>query len=277
MEKKQLQFHDGTPEIRIVNAKTGIVKTKLGFNYALNPYRGCTHACVYCYAPYVLRETREWGSFLEVKENLPDLVAKEVRKLGRNEIVGIGTVTDPYQPAEEKFRITRRCIEILKNAGKKFVVQTKSALVLRDIELLMHAELGITITTLDAEIASVIEPNASSPAERLRVLSELGKAGIKTFAFIGPVFPHFFSTPERRERFFCELAKAEPGIVMFDRFRVREGMEAKIKRKVPKLYSKLFADAFKYRNEEWDTLLLHLKEEAKKFGLKVGVAETENW
>lgn len=264
------------PEILIVNAKTGFAKTKLGFGYALNPYRGCAHACVYCYSPYVLHEAREWGTFVEVKQNLPELVARELRKVGR-EVIGIGTVTDPYQPIEKDFRITRRCIEILKNAGKKFVVQTKSVLVLRDIDCFTRAEIGITITTIDNEIAAAIEPHASAPSERLNALAELRKAGISTFAFVGPIFPYVFSTREKRERFFYELAKAEPGIVMFDCFRVREGMREKLREKVPELYSKLFVEAFNCTKKDWEALLFLLKEEAKKFGLKVGVAETESW
>lgn len=277
MEKKPLQFHEGNTEISMINSKTAISKTKLGFDYALNPYRGCAHGCIYCYSPYVLRERREWGSFLEIKRNLPELLAKEVRKIGNDEVVGIGTVTDPYQPAEEKFCITKRCIEVLKNARKKFVLQTKSVLVLRDIELLENAEVGITITTTDPRIASVIEPSAPSPLERLMALGKLGEAGIKTFAFVGPVFPSFFRDARSTESFFSNLANAEPGIVIFDRFRVREGMEEKMKEKVLELYSRLFSDAFKYKNEDWKVILSMLKEEAKKFGLKVGVAETEKW
>ncbi|MEM3738818.1 MAG: radical SAM protein [Thermoplasmata archaeon] len=276
MEKKQLQFHERKLEIQVVNAKTGISKTKLGFDYALNPYRGCAHACVYCYSPYVLHEQRKWGSFVEVRQNLPELVVREVRKL-RNEVIGIGTVTDPYQFPEKEFCITRKCLEILKNAGKKFVIQTKSALVLRDIELFENAEIGITITSIQPEITAVLEPYASSPLERLLALRELGNAGISTFAFVGPVFPPLFSTKAQRERFFHEVAKAEPGIVMFDRFRVRRGMREKIMEEVPELYSRIFAGSFEYTDEDWRAFLSMLKEEAKKLGLRVGISETESW
>ncbi|MCX8174336.1 MAG: radical SAM protein [Thermoplasmata archaeon] len=265
------------PRISVVEAKTAISRTKLGFNYAINPYRGCAHGCIYCYAPYVLHETREWGSFVEARQNLPELLAREVRKVGKEEVVGIGTATDPYQPPEEEFCITKRCIQILKNTGRKCVIQTKSSLVLRDIDMLAGAEVGITITTTEPDIASAVEPRASSPEERLNALRELGRAGIKTFAFVGPVFPSIFRDPGEREKFFYEVAKAEPGIVMLDRFRVRVGMEEKIKRKAPEIYSKLFAEAFRYKYEDWDSLLSVLKEEVKKFGLRVGVAETEKW
>ena len=115
-----------------------------GFDYALNPYRGCQHGCIYCYSPETLREKRvcyspetlrekrEWGSFVEVKRNIPGVLAKELRRLKKG-VVGIGTVTDAYQPVEERYGVTRRCLEQLLRRDFPICIQTKSSLVERDI------------------------------------------------------------------------------------------------------------------------------------------------
>jgi DNA repair photolyase len=140
-------------KIRKIQAKTILSKSQV-YDYALNPYVGCRHACVYCYAKFMKRFTghREpWGEFVDVKINAPELLAIEVRKkkVGR---VWISGVCDPYQSLEKKYLMTKRCLQILVENGWPFTIQTKSDLVLRDIEILKrssHAEVGFTITTAD--------------------------------------------------------------------------------------------------------------------------------
>jgi DNA repair photolyase len=123
--------------IKEIQASTAISASGLpGLDFALNPYRGCQHACAYCYSPDVLREARwrEWGDFVDVKKNLPILLSKQKNKLSG--VVGLGTVTDPYQQAEEKYKITRYCLEQLARSDCTVSIQTKSDLVLRDLDIL---------------------------------------------------------------------------------------------------------------------------------------------
>ena len=172
------------PEIKV---KTALSPSKLpGLDYALNPYRGCAHACVYCYAPSVIHWNGKWGELVEVKVNLPRILSKTLRTAKKG-VVGLGTVTDPYQPAEEKYEITRRCLELLRLHDFPVCIMTKSALVLRDIDLLRefsNIEVGITLTLPDDRLREKLEPGASSVEERLRALRELREAGIDTWVFL---------------------------------------------------------------------------------------------
>ena len=116
--------------VTTISCKSALSQSRLlGYDYALNPYRGCEHGCSYCYAPYVLHEDREWGGFVDVKLDIPSVLSKELgrRKKG---VVGISTVTDPYQPIEKKYELTRTCLEHLLRHDFPICIQTKSALAL---------------------------------------------------------------------------------------------------------------------------------------------------
>lgn len=178
---------------RVIEAKSALSKTGIpGFDYCLNPYIGCLHACKYCYASFMIRFTghmEEWGEFLDVRGNLPELLEREIRRKKKG-IVMVSTVTDPYQSAEEKHGVTRRCLMALAKAEWPVSILTKSPLVLRDIDVLhsfKDVEVGVTITTDSESIRRMIEPNAPPLAERRRALRELREAGIPTYAFVGPV------------------------------------------------------------------------------------------
>lgn len=179
--------------IKEIRAKSILSKSQV-FDYALNPYVGCAHACTYCYARFMKRFTghmEKWGEFVDVKVNAPELLIEEVKKkrVGR---VWISGVCDPYQPVEKKYALTRRCLEILVENGWPVTIQTKSPLVLRDIEILkksLEAEVGFTITTADERIRKIFEPGAPPVRERLKALSVLHSEGIKTFAMIAPILP----------------------------------------------------------------------------------------
>jgi|GEM_PF-1092027 DNA repair photolyase len=271
-------MHAQSPEIQVSMAKHALTKTGLAFTFALNPYRGCEHGCVYCYAPYVLKEQRQWGRFVEVKKNISELLLGELRKIRSCDVVGIGTVTDAYQPSEKKFGVTRKCIELLANAGKKFVIQTKSALVLRDIEILAKArcEVGFTITTLDSALAASLEPHASLPDERLHALKVLSDAGIKTFVFIGPVFPPLFEARDVRNAFFNAIADVKPAYVVFDKFRERTGMLEHMRLCMGEHFSRI-EKSFGYTPELWTKEIAALASDAIRHGLIVQASETEKW
>lgn len=180
-------------KIKEITAKSVLSKSQV-YEYTINPYVGCAHACVYCYAKFMKRFTghkENWGEFVDVKINAPELLANEVKKkkVGR---VWISGVCDAYQPLEKKYKITRQCISILAENNWPFTIQTKSHLVLRDIEILKNAadaEVGFTITTADEKIRKIFEPGASPVQKRIDALAELHAAGIKTFAMIAPVLP----------------------------------------------------------------------------------------
>ena len=179
--------------LKEINAKTIMSKSKV-LDYAINPYRGCEHGCLYCYARFMKRfsgHREEWGKFVDVKVNAPSLLQHEIRRkrVGK---VWISGVCDPYQPIENEYEITRRCLEILLHHQWPIVVQTKSNLVLRDIELLRrfkHAEVGLTITTANDQIRRIFEPEASMISERIEALRKLRDQGVVTFAMLAPILP----------------------------------------------------------------------------------------
>ncbi len=203
-----------------------------------------------CYAPAVLRERREWGSFVDVKINMPLVLARELRKKKRG-VVGISTVTDAYQPIERKYELTRRCLEQLLKKDFPVCIQTKSALVLRDLDLIerfSQKEVGFTITTVADEDRKKYEPYSSPTEERLAALAELAARGIKTWAFIGPIMP--FITGKNLACLIEELSKAKVGYILVDKLRMKPGLWEKIK----KFYSAQYPDlASKYSgiNEEY--------------------------
>lgn len=206
-----------------------------GLDYALNPYRGCRHGCVYCYSPDVLRlsalELERWGDFAEPKENIPVVLARELKRKAPG-VVGIGTVTDPYQPQEERHRITRYCLEqMARRPGWKAAVQTKSGLVTRDIDLLQEidgSEVGFTITTMDAGLAAKIEPGASTPDARVAALREVSSAGIKAWVFLGPVIPGLNDDHGTIGQIVRITADSGADLVLFDRLRLRPCVESRI-------------------------------------------------
>lgn len=179
--------------IREITVKGVLSKSRV-FDYVVNPYTGCQHGCTYCYARFMKRftgHTEPWGEFVDVKINAPELLKHQITRasLGR---VWMSGVCDPYQPLEKQYMLTRKCLEILLAHGWEVTIQTKSPLVLRDVELLQKAprlEVGLTITTTDEAIRQLFEPKAPSIEARLNALGELHNAGIRTFAMIAPLLP----------------------------------------------------------------------------------------
>lgn len=216
----------GSLIVREVYVRRGLVKSGLPeYDYALNPYVGCQHGCIYCYAVDFTRgePARNWGRVVYVKVNLPEVVAREVKVL-KPGVVGLSTITDPYQPIESRYRLSRRLIEILCGAGFHVSIQTKSPLVIRDAELLARCgsliDVGFTITTM-GEHYRVIEPNAPHPLARASALLKLSRAGVKTWIFLGPIIPGFNDKPADYEPI-LRLAKESGSQVTIDRFRVRD-------------------------------------------------------
>ena len=189
--------------IKEIEAKAILSVSKI-YDYVVNPFVGCQHACTYCYARFMKRFTghREpWGEFVDVKINASDLLQVEIKKKKKGR-VWVSGVCDPYQPLEKKYRLSRRCLEILKEHQWPVVVQTRSPLVLRDLDILQEApefEVGFTVTTTDDGIRKLFEPGAPPIKDRLDALNALRRAGIRTYAMIAPMLPGAESLAEALE------------------------------------------------------------------------------
>jgi len=212
-------------DTRAVKAKTVVSKSRLpGLDFAINPYRGCAHRCVYCYSPDVLRDPNweGWGSRVDIKTNAPNLLAKERKKLKGT--VGVGTVTDPYQPIEKERKITRYCLEQLTNSDCTVSIQSKSDLVLRDLEILKRMkdpEVGFTVTTMDEELARRLEPGAVPPQRRIAALRELTDNGIRTWAFLGPIIPTMNDSVDSLETALRVIRDTGCKRVLYDKLRLK--------------------------------------------------------
>jgi DNA repair photolyase len=173
----------------------------IGFDRSINPYRGCEHGCIYCYARPThayqgLSPGLDFESRLFVKPDAPELLVRELSDPSyRPRTIAMGTNTDPYQPIEKKWQVTRRILEVLRDAGHPVGIVTKSALVIRDIDILAEmakknlAKVAVSITTLDHKLARAMEPRAATPQRRLSTLRALSNAGIPTAVMVAPIIP----------------------------------------------------------------------------------------
>jgi len=246
-----------------------------GIDYALNPYVGCEHGCVYCYAIFMKRFTghnEPWGDFVDVKVNAPEILRKQLTKIKPGKI-SISTVTDGYQPLEEKYKITRSCLKELMAYQYPVSILTKSSLILRDLELLKKIKIldvGITITTLDEEVRKVLEPKSSSSIERLDTLKKLATEGIDTWAFFAPVLPYFSDSVDKIEELWIAFSKAEVNQVLVDTTNLYPKVYSNIKRIIrnshPELmgrYESIYSNRFKYQEE----LRWRLETVARKYNI----------
>jgi DNA repair photolyase len=187
------------PVVREIEAKSILNPSKI-YDYCVNPYTGCQIACAYCYAALFMRRysghSEPWGEFVDAKVNAPALLAKQIVKAKRGTI-WFASVCDPYQPLEERTALTRRSLEVLVGRDFPVVIQTKSARVRRDLDVIRRipdVEVGFSIASEDETIIRTFERTSSPVAERIEVLREFKAAGIPTFAFAGPLLP---GNPER--------------------------------------------------------------------------------
>jgi DNA repair photolyase len=173
----------------------------ISFDRSINPYRGCEHGCVYCFArpthAYLgMSPGLDFESKLFMKPNAPELLERELSAPGYEpKTIAIGTNTDPYQPIERQYKIMRRILEVLEQAGHPVGIVTKSALVLRDLDILARmakrnlVKVALSVTTLDPKLARVMEPRAATPSRRLDTLQQLTKAAVPTSVLVAPVIP----------------------------------------------------------------------------------------
>ncbi|MFQ6181950.1 PA0069 family radical SAM protein [Sinorhizobium meliloti] len=191
-------------EVQIEKPKTAITRNDspdISFDRSINPYRGCEHGCIYCFArpthAYMgLSAGLDFEAKLFAKPDAPRLLERELAKPDyKLRPIAIGTNTDPYQPIEKEWRIMRQILEVLKDANHPVMIVTKSAMVTRDIDLLAPmaekglARVGISVTTLDRKLARSMEPRASTPTKRLEALRAISEAGIPAGVLVAPIIP----------------------------------------------------------------------------------------
>ncbi|MDB6026417.1 MAG: Radical domain protein [Verrucomicrobiales bacterium] len=197
---------DVSPRTQIFKDNTQTALTRndspdVGFEFSVNPYRGCEHGCIYCFA----RPTHEflgWSSGLDfetkilVKENAPALLRKDLSaKKWKPQTVIMSGVTDCYQPLEKKLRITRGCLEVFAEFRNPVAIITKNHLVTRDIDLLQRlaehnaVRVNVSVTTLDSKLAAVMEPRTSMPEARIDAIRQLSRAGIPVNVMVAPIVP----------------------------------------------------------------------------------------
>jgi len=238
-----------------LQAKSILSKSQV-FPYTINAYTGCEHACSYCYARFMRRfsgHKEQWGAFVDVKVNAPQLLAKEIQRKPPAR-VWVSGVCDPYQPLEVQYRLTQQCLEILIDAHWPVSIQTKSPLVTRDIDILRAdegVEVGLSIGTADEHIRQIFEPHAPSIPSRIEALQALHAAGIHTFVMIAPILPGAEDLPELlagNELPLCRLGLSQVWLgalphrgVLRDRFRAaQEPAEAQHRRRDRRLSGVLF-------------------------------------
>ena len=182
---------------------------RMPFTWTINPYRGCEFACKYCYARYThefmeMRDGLDFERKIYVKQPAAELLRHDLKRAKPGEDIAIGTATDPYQPAERRFQITRAIMEELaRHHGLSIGVVSKSMLMLRDVELFRQIaahndfEFNLTITTLDTHLARILEPRAPRPDLRLEAVSKLARAGIAACVIVAPVMPGISDSPKQ--------------------------------------------------------------------------------
>ena len=204
--------------IRTQTAKSIFVASKIpDADFVANPYTGCQFGCLYCYAVFSCRFVQEprsaWGDFVVVKENAIELAKAQLARWParrREATIFLSSITDPYQGIEKNRQLTRGILEALVHAGYqgKVTILTKSPLVLRDIDLLqqLNSEVGLTISTTDDRLSRFLEVSAPLASKRLQTLQALHQAGLKTYAFVGPIFPHYVLQPQTLQSLFQAIA-----------------------------------------------------------------------
>jgi len=251
--------------VKEVECKSLLNKSALA-DYCINPYVGCQHACKYCYAESYTRRftTHEeaWGDFVDVKINAPTILAREVKRKPKGRVY-VSSLTDAYQPLERKYELTRKLLEILLKHQFPISIQTKSALVLRDLDLIrrfQEREVGFTITSLDDEVRKSFEPMSPSAEEKISAIRQLKDNGVRTYVFFGPVLPYI--SDQNIEEHFQHIAEAGVNYVLIDKLNLKPGLWPILDNFVLKNLPQL--------HEKWKDILLGKNEYYKNLKVQIG-------
>ncbi|MGC8812197.1 MAG: SPL family radical SAM protein [Candidatus Aenigmatarchaeota archaeon] len=263
-------------EVREIRCKSLLNKSKLS-DYCINCYVGCQHSCTYCYAEYYTKKYTKhkegWGSFVDAKINAPEVLRKEILKKKKGSVF-LSSLTDPYQPLEKKYELTRKCLEILLRNNFSVWVQTKSSLILRDLDIMKkfkeRCEVCFTITSLNENFRKVFEPNSSSVEEKLDAIKILKENGIKVSVFFGPVLP--FISDENLEEYFEVVKELGVDEVWVDKLNLKPGIWERIEKVLDERYPELkekWRKIFFERNDYYKKLKEKIRETANKKNLKI--------
>jgi DNA repair photolyase len=215
-----------------ISVKTALVRSGIpGADFVINPYLGCGHGCKYCYAVFMKKYARHhqgqpWGSFVEAKVNIAQVLRAELARKRRVGRALLASVCDPYQPLEARYRLTRQCLETLRDYGWGIDILTRSPLVTRDLDLLAGApsvSVGLSIPTDDEAVRRVTEPQAPPIPARIVTLKRLAEAGLRPWVFIAPLLP---MNPER----LAELLEPYADRVMMDPLNYRRQVQTLFRR-----------------------------------------------
>ena len=181
----------------------------MGFKWSLNPYMGCVHRCTFCYVRHFEHRSdrpsdNRYGTSIRVKTNVAEVLRRELaRSSWEHEHVAVGAATDPYQPAEGRYRVTRGCLEAFRDASNPFSIITRGPMIVRDLDVLVEASqrasvsVTFSVPTLDDEVWRKTEPSTAHPRQRLRALKELVDAGVKAGVGMAPILPGISDRPEQ--------------------------------------------------------------------------------
>lgn len=255
--------------VKEINTNDYVTKSNLpASDYVINPYVGCPHGCKYCYASFMKRFTNhkeDWGSFIDIKRCNKSLNKKKL--VGQR--VFLSSVTDCYNPYEEKYELTKSILEELVDVDCFLGISTKSSLILRDIDLLKrmkHLTVSMSINTLDEEFKNDMD-NACSIKDRLATLKKLHDNGIYTILFMSPMFPYITDFKE-----IIEISKDYVDEYWFENLNLRGSYKTLILNYIKEKYSEYYEDYLKIYNKKdnsyWESLALEINEYCSKNNLK---------
>lgn len=249
--------------------KTALSPSRLpGLDYSLNPYRGCSHQCAYCYVPSILRIPKtDWQNHIQIKTNIPNILSKELKRK-KPGTVGISTVTDPYQPLENQYHLTRYCLEQLLKHDFPINIQTKSSNINQDLKLITHfthPEVMISIATTNDHHRQLLEPHSSPLHQRLNTLKLFAETGIKTSVFLGPLYPTL--TIQDIQQLISQFADIGVDEIMVDKFHLKPGIWGSIAHNLqtePSLQNQFKTAFFTQKNFYYTYLIKTIETTCKK-------------
>lgn len=255
--------------------RTVLSPSKLpGCDYVINPYVGCAHGCVWCYARfmrgYTGHENEKWGNFVDVKINAPEVLLKDIRRLQNRPTIFLSSVCDPYQPLERRYQLTRRCLKILSQFDFPISILTRSILVTRDIDLFKKfkdIEIGMSFITMNKKATRIFQPLTALPETRVQALKKLHQAGIKTYIHVSPILPCFTNFEEIFQATYKYI-----NVAMGETLNTRGENWTSLIRALSRFYPKLLPKFKKHQFQDINYLKqvkVDFEKAAKKFKIKV--------
>ena len=261
--------------IKKTNAKSILVKSNLPeADYVINPYTGCLHGCRYCYASFMKRFTKHkepWGEFIDIKINAPEILEKDIKNIKKGTVL-LSSVTDPYNPIDVKYKLTRKILKILLKHKFPISILTKSDLILRDIDLLKQfkdCSVGFSLFSLDNKDINNFEKRTIPVKRRLKALKILKNNNITTYVMISPMFPYITNI----NKIIKELKKIPVDFIFCENYNIKSGTKNTIfniiKNKYPNLINK-YNTIFKNK-DYWKKEEKNIQKLAKEYNIPIKV------